>query len=80
MKNRFVAKILQEIRERFLYENKRNYNSYKLSYRFVFIPVLFYCRNQKQESNFHQVVYLVTRNMSVFHLYWVALCFKGMPN
>ena len=32
------------------------------------------------ESNFKQVGGLVTRNVSVFCLYWAVLCFKDMPN
>ena len=63
-----LARILQEILERFLYENNRNYNSYKISYKFDFIPVLSFRRNQKQESNFQQVGDLVTRNISDFCL------------
>ena len=61
VKKHCVAKILQEIWEIFLYENNRNYNSYKFSYKFTFIPFLFFCRNQKQESNFQQVGGLETR-------------------
>ena len=68
VKKHCVAKILQGIWERFLYENNRNYNSYKFSYKFDFIPVLSFRRNQKQESNFQQVGDLVTRNISVFCL------------
>ena len=36
--------------------------------------------NQKQESGFEQVGGLVTRNISVFCLWQVALYFKAMPN
>ena len=75
-----VVKILQGIWERFLYENNRNYNSYKFSYKFTFIPCLSFHRNQKQASNFQQVGDLVTRNISVFCLQWVVLYFKGMTN
>ena len=50
-----VAKILQWISERFLCENNRYYNSYKFSYKFDFIPVFSFRRNQKQEYNFQQV-------------------------
>ena len=80
MKKHCVAKILQGILERFLYENNHNYNSYKVSYKFDFIPVLSFRRNQKQESNFQQVGVLATRNNSVFCLWRVALYFKAMPN
>ena len=72
-----VARILQGILEKFLYENNRNYNSYKFSYKFDFIPVLSFRRNQKQESKFQQVGDLVTRNISPFCLY--RLYFKAMP-
>ena len=68
MKKHCVARILQGILERFLYENNRNYNSYKFGYKFGFIPVLSFRRNQKEESNFQQVGDLVTRNISVFCL------------
>ena len=50
-----VAKILQRIREIFLYEKNSNYNSYKFSNKFAFIPFVYFCRNQKQEPNFQQV-------------------------
>ena len=36
--------------------------------------------NEKQESGFQQVGGLVTRNISVFCLWRVALYFKVMPN
>ena len=62
------SKILQGIFETFLYENNRNYNSCKFSYKFDFIPVLSFRRNQNQESKFQQVGDLVTRNISVFCL------------
>ena len=75
-----VAKILWRIWERFLYENNPNYNSYKFSDKFTFIPVLSFSRSQKQEPNFQQVGDLVTRNIFVFCLKRVALYFKGMPN
>ena len=68
MKKHCVARILQGILERFLYENNRNYNSYKFSYKFDFIPVLSFRRNQKQEPKFQQVGDLVTRNISAFCL------------
>ena len=60
-----VAKILQGMWERFLYENNCNCNSYKFSYKSVFIPFL---SNQRQESNFEKVGDLMTRNISVFCL------------
>ena len=68
MKKHCVTKILQGILERFLYENDRNYNSYKFSYKFDLIPVLLFRKNQKQVSKFQQVGDLVTRNISAFHL------------
>ena len=40
-----VARILQGILERFLYENNCNYNSYKFRYKFDFIPVFSFRRN-----------------------------------
>ena len=63
-----------------LYENNRNYNSYRFSYKFAFILLLSFLTNQKQESGFQQVGGLVTRNISGFYLYRVALYFKPMPN
>ena len=59
-----------------MYKNNRNYNSYKFSYKFAFIPCLSFRRNQKQESNFQQVADLVMRNISIF----CSLYFKAMPN
>ena len=53
MKKHFVAKISQGIWETFLYENNRNYISYKFSLQ---ICILSISRNQKQESKFKQVV------------------------
>ena len=41
-----VAKVLQWVGEILLYENKRNYNSYKFSWKFAFTPFLSFCRNQ----------------------------------
>ena len=46
----------------------------------MYIPVLSFRRNQKQELNFQQVGDLVTRNISVFYLQRVVLYFKGMLN
>ena len=57
-------KVLQGVLERFLYDNNRNYNSYK----FDVIPVLSFRSNQKQESDFQQDGDLVTRNISAFCL------------
>ena len=79
MKKHCVAKILKGIWERFLYENRRNYNSYKFSYKFTLIPFLSCHRNQKQKSNFQQVGGLVTSNSFAF-CFRVALYLKGMPN
>ena len=63
-----VAKVLQWVWEILLYENKRNYNSYKFSWKFAFIPFLSFRRNQKQESNFQQVEGLITRKIPCFCL------------
>ena len=68
MKKHYVARILQGILERFLYKNNRNYNSYKFSYKFDFIPILSFRRNSEQEPKFQQVGDLVTRNISAFCL------------
>ena len=57
-----------------------NYNSYKSSYKFTFIPFFSFHRNRKQESNFQQLGGLVTRNSFALCLYWVTLYFKGMSN
>ena len=56
--------------EKILYENNHNnYNSYKFSYKFPFIPFLSFHRNQKQrESTFQKVGGLVTRNSFAFCL------------
>ena len=51
-----VGKILQGIWEKFLYKNDPNDDSYKFSYKFTFIPFLSLHINQKQESNFQQVL------------------------
>ena len=68
VKKRCVAKVLLVIREIFLHENNRNYNSYRFSYKFAFILFLSFLTNQKQESGFQQVDGLVTRNFSFFCL------------
>ena len=80
VKKSCVARILQGILERFLYDNNCNCNSYKFSYKFAFIPVLSFRRNQKQELKFQQVGDLVTINISAFSLLRVALYCKGIPN
>ena len=51
-----------------LYDNDRNYNSYKFSYKFTFIRVLSFHRNQKQESSFQEVGDLVTKTSFAFCL------------
>ena len=76
MKKQCVVQILQRTWETFLYEN--NSNSFKFSYKFVFITFLLFWRNQKLEYIFRQVGGLVTRNVFVFCLYQVALYVKGM--
>ena len=73
-----VAKFLKGISDRFSYENNRDYDFYKFSYKFAFISFLSSGINQKEESSFQQLGGLVTRNISVFRLYIVALYFKGM--
>ena len=80
VKKHCVAKILPGTWERFLDEKNRNYNSYNINYRFVFIPFFSFCRNQKQESNFQKFGDLVTRSIFPFCLLRVLLYFKGMPN
>ena len=55
-------------REIFLCENNRNYNFYKFSYKFDFITVLPFHRNQKQEPKFQQIGDLIMRNISAFCL------------
>ena len=80
LKKHCEAKVLQGIWERFLYENNRNYDSYKLSYKFTFIPFLSIHRNRKQDSNIQQVGGLVTRNSFAFCLKRVALYLKGVLN
>ena len=58
-----AGKILVAVWETFLYENKWNYDSYKFSFKFAFVPFSFFSRNQKQESNFQKVGGLVTTNI-----------------
>ena len=69
VKKHCIGKVFtRNLEESFFYKNNRNYNSYKFSYKFTFIPFLTFHRNQKQESNFQRVVGLVTRNSFVFCL------------
>ena len=77
-KKHCLAKILQKFWQKLLYEDNRNYNFYKFSYKFTFIRFLSFHRNQ--ESNFQQVGRLVTTNRFAFYLQQVALYFKGMSN
>ena len=89
-KKHTAAKILQRIWETFLYECNRNnireitsliiVTIIPTNLKFAFITFLSFRRNQKQESNFQQVGGPLTRNLSAFCVYWVALYFKGMPN
>ena len=72
--------VLLAIWEKCLHENNCNYDSYRFSYKYAFILFLSFLDNQKQESSFQQVCSVVTRNISVFCLYRVALYFKAMPN
>ena len=64
MKKYFVVKVLLAIREIFLHENNRNYNSYRFSDKFAFILFLSVLANQKQEPGFKQVGGVVVRNIS----------------
>ena len=59
---------LHRISGRCLYENDRNNNSCKSSYKFAFIPFLPFHRNKKQISNLQQVGVLVTRISFAFWL------------
>ena len=84
-KNIVWQRLYKRIWERCLYENNRNYNPYKFSYKSTFISFLF-CqekkqtkRNKKQKSNFQQFGGLVTRNYFSFCLQRVAFYFKGVP-
>ena len=56
----------RNLRDIFIYEN--NLNSCKFSYKFAFVPFLFFRRKKKQELNFQQVEGLLTRKLSVFCL------------
>ena len=68
MKKSCIAKALLAIWVIFLRENKRNYNSYKFSYKFTFILYWSILTNQKQESSLQQFVGLITKIISVFCL------------
>ena len=59
---------LSPISETVFYENNHNYNFYKFSYKFAFVPFLSFPRNQKQEPNFQQVGRLAMKNVSDFCL------------
>ena len=63
VKKHSVVKILPAVWETLFYE-KIVSNSYK----FVFIPFLFFRRTQKQEPNFQHVGGLLGRNISVLCL------------
>ena len=52
VKEHYVAKLLLAIWGTFLYENNRNINSYKFSYKLIFIPFSFFLMNQKQKPYF----------------------------
>ena len=52
--------------KRLLYEKNCTGFSYKESYKFCFIPVFSARKNEKQESRFHQVGVLVTKNVFFF--------------
>ena len=80
MEKHSVAKILQVIWERFLYENNFNYISYKFFFKFTFIPFLSFHINQKHESNFQQVGCLVTRNSFAVCSLRVTPDCKSVPN
>ena len=75
MKKHCVGKILHGIQEIFFYEN----NTYKFSYKFIFIPFLSFHRNQNQESKLQQVGDLVTKVL-LFVYRESMLYFKGMSN
>ena len=68
MKKHWVAKVLLAIWEMFSHENNRNYNSYRISYKFNFILFFPFLANQKQELGFQQAGGLLTRNVSIFCL------------
>ena len=51
-----------------LFESSFNYYSDIFSYKFSFIPILFFRRNQRQEPSFQVVGDLVAKNTSVIFL------------
>ena len=63
-----VKALCSKILDILFHENDRNYNPYRLSYKFTFIIFLSFLTNQKQEASFQQVGGLVTKNLSVFCL------------
>ena len=71
-----MKKVLLAIWEIFLHENNWNYNSYRLSCKYAFVPFLSCLRNWKEKSGLNQVGGLVARNISSFCLERVALYFK----
>ena len=81
----YLQFVLQVISEKTLYSkgftsnlrdifpwNNRNYDSYRFSYKFGFIPFFSFLPNLKQESESQQVAGLVTRNIYVF--LFIASC------
>ena len=68
LKKHFLAKILREIFETLLYESNCNYNSCKFSYKFAFISLFSFRKNQKQELVFQQAGGLLVRSISAFCL------------
>lgn len=72
MKKQCVAKILQGVWERFLYENNPNYNSYKISCKLASTHCLSFRINQKQESSFHQVAWSVRKKLFFFLSFFFA--------
>ena len=65
---RLCRKVLLAIWEIILYDNERNYNSYRFSYKLAFILFLSFLTNQKKELGFQEVGGLVTKHISVFCL------------
>ena len=80
IKKHCVAKVLPAIWEIFWYENYRNYNFYRFSYKLAFILLLSFLTLQKQESGFEQIGGAVTRNIYFFCLKRVTLYVKAMLN
>ena len=62
-KKHYIVKVLLAIPEIFLYENNRNYISYRFNYKFALILFLPFLTNQAQESGFQQVGSLVARDI-----------------